>query len=101
MSDKVQRRNAAILEAGVALAQSIGWRKFNRNDVAAKAGVAAGSVNNAFGTMDGLHDAIMEQAVARSIATVVAAGLAEKHPTALAVPQSLRAAALGTLAAAA
>lgn len=99
MSDKVQRRNAAILEAAVALATERGFRKFNRNDVAARAGVAAGSVNNAFTTMDALHDAVMAQAVQRERLDIVAAGLAERHPTACAAPPALKDSALALLAA--
>lgn len=99
MSDKVARRNAAILQAGVALAGEKGFRKFSRGDVAARAGVAAGSVNNAYGTMDALHDAIMEQAVLQGLVDIVAGGLAERHPVAIAAPQPLKDSALASLAA--
>jgi AcrR family transcriptional regulator len=99
MSDKVVRRNQAILEAGVALAGERGWRQFNRDDVAARAGVAAGSVNNAYGTMDGLHDAVMAEAVTRELPDIVAAGLAARHPVAIAAPQPLKDSALAQLAA--
>lgn len=99
MSDKVARRNQAILEAGLALAGERGFRKFSRSDVAARAKVAVGSVNNAYGTMDGLHDAIMAEAVKRRELTVVAGGLAERHPVACAAPQDLKDSALASLAA--
>jgi AcrR family transcriptional regulator len=87
------------LEAAVALASERGFRKFSRSDVAARAGVATGSVNNAFTTMDALHDAVMAQAVTRERADIVAAGLAERHPLALAAPQTLKDSALASLAA--
>ena len=99
MSDKVDRRNQAILEAAIALASERGFRKFSRSDVAARAGVAAGSVNNAYGTMDGLHDAVMTAAVDRGLTGVVAGGLAERHPIACAAPQDLKDSALAALAA--
>lgn len=99
MSDKVDRRNQAILEAGVALAGERGFRNFSRNDVAERAGVAAGSVNNAYGTMDGLHDAVMEVAVERQLTAIVAGGLAVRHPVACAAPQTLKDSALASLAA--
>lgn len=99
MSDKVDRRNQAILEAGVTLAAEKGFRKFSRTDVAARAGVAAGSVNNAYGTMDGLHDAVMAVAVERGLVAIVAGGLAERHPAACAAPSQLKESALASLAA--
>lgn len=99
MSDKVERRNQAILEAGVALATERGFRNFSRSDVADRAGVAAGSVNNAFTTMDGLHDRIMEVAVERQLTSIIAGGLAVGHPVARAAPQNLKDSALASLAA--
>jgi AcrR family transcriptional regulator len=99
MSDKVERRNQAILEAGVALAAERGFRKFSRSDVATRAGVAVGSVNNAYGTMDGLHDAIMAVAVERGLVAIIAGGLAERHPAACAAPPALKESALASLAA--
>lgn len=99
MSDKVQERNAKVLEAAIALSGERGFRNFNRNDVAERAGVAAGSVNNAYGTMDGLHDAVMSAAVERRMVAVVGQGLAARHPTACAAPQDLKDSALASLAA--
>lgn len=99
MSDKVENRNRSVLEAALALAGERGWRKFSRNDVAARAGVAAGSVNNAYGTMDGLHDAVMANAVDRGLLPIIAEGLAARHPAACAAPQDLKDSALASLAA--
>ena len=99
MSDKVQARNKAILEAAVALAVECGWRRSSRSDVAARAQVAAGSVNNAYGTMDGLHDAVMVAAVERQLHGVIAEGLAARHEAACAAPQAVKNEALAALAA--
>lgn len=99
MSDKVQTRNHSVLEAALALATERGFRKFSRSDVAKRAGVADGSVNNAYGTMDGLHDAVMEQAVQRGLLGIVATGLALQHPVACAAPPDLKNSALASLAA--
>jgi AcrR family transcriptional regulator len=99
MSDKVDERNRRILAAAVALADEKGFRNYSRNDVADRANVAAGSVNNAYGTMDGLHDAVMQYAVDGKLAKIVGEGIAARHPLALAVPQPLKDSALAALAA--
>lgn len=99
MSDKVDTRNRQVLEAAVALAGERGFRNFSRRDVADRANVADGSVNNAFGTMDALHDAVMSEAVTRKLLPIVAAGLAARHPTASAAPEDVKYQALATLAA--
>lgn len=99
MSDKVNERNRKILAAAVALAGERGFRSFSRDDVAKAAGVSAGSVNNAYGTMDGLHDAVMSHAVEQKHAAIVAQGLAIRHPAALAAPADLKESARASLAA--
>lgn len=99
MSEKVTNRNRAVLDAALRLAGSRGYRNITRQQVADEAGVAVGSVNNAFGTMDGLRDAVMAAAVDRSLAAIVAQGLADRHPAALGAPATLRNAAVESLAA--
>lgn len=108
MSDKVEQRNRRVLEAAIALASERGFRQFSRHDVAERAGVAAGSVNNAYGTMEALHDAVMTEAVSRAqmgktaagrgTLGIIAAGLFARHPAACGAPQTLRDLALATVA---
>lgn len=99
MSDKVEDRNRRVLEAAVSLASERGYQKITRSEVADRAGVATGSVNNAYETMDGLRDAVMAAAVERGLLAIVAQGLAASHPTARAAPQVLKDSALASLAA--
>ncbi len=99
MSDKADQRNKRILEAAVDLAGQRGFRNFSRDDVAEAAGVSAGLVNHAFGTMDALHDEVMAQAVKRRLEGIVAQGLALAHPAAVAAPPDLKQAAVASLAA--
>lgn len=99
MSEKVENRNRAVLDAAVQLAAQRGYRNITRRQVADEAQVAVGSVNNAFGTMDGLRDAVMAAAVERELPAIVAQGLADKHPAACGAPETLRRAALESLAA--
>lgn len=99
MSEKVENRNRSVLEAAVELAGSHGYAKITRQQIAERAGVAVGSVNNAFGTMEALRDAVMATAVARGIARIVGQGLADQHPAAVAAPPELKQSALAALAA--
>lgn len=99
MSEKVENRNRAVLDAALRLAGQRGYRNITRQQVADEAQVAVGSVNNAFGTMDGLRDAVMAAAVERSLPEIVAQGLADRHPAALNASAELRGAALASLAA--
>lgn len=99
MSEKVSERNARVLAAAVSLALDVGYANITRNAVADRAGVADGSVNNAFGTMEGLRDAVMRKAVDDGHAGIVAQGLAARHPLAVAAPQWLKDRATASLAA--
>lgn len=99
MSEKVENRNRAVLDAALQVASERGYRTMTRDQVAERAGVAVGGVNNAYGTMDGLRDAVMAAAVDRGVLPIVAQGLADRHPAALASPEPVRKAALASLAA--
>lgn len=99
MSDKVENRNRSVLEAAVEMADVHGYAKMTRQQIAERAGVAVGSVNNAYGTMDALRDAVVAHAVANSIVAIVAQALADRHPAALAAPPELKQSAVAALAA--
>lgn len=99
MSEKVENRNQAVLDAGVALAEKYGMQAVTRPRVAAESGLSTGTVSNAFGSMDALRDAVMAAAVDREIIVIVAQGLAERYPAALNAPADLKQRALAKLAA--
>ena len=92
------RRRETILQAATLLAQRLGFRNLTREIVATEAGVAVGSINHEFGTMDALRDEVMCVAVEHEHLGIVAAGLAQRHPTACAAPERLRQEALTVLA---
>ena len=99
MSEKVENRNRAVLEAAIALAQERGFANVTRDLVAERAQVAAGSVNNAYGNMEALRDAVMAAAVERELVDIVGQGLAAGHPAARNAPEELKRDALAKLAA--
>lgn len=92
-----EARHARILEAAIEEATDKGFDNVRQAAVAQRAGVAKGGVIHAFRTMAALKTAVMEEAVARGIARIVAAGLATDHPAARSAPADLRAAALAAI----
>jgi AcrR family transcriptional regulator len=92
------RRRETILNAATLLAQRVGFGRLTREIVAAEAGVAVGSINHEFGTMDALRDEVMQVAVEHRHLGVVASGLAQRHPIACDAPEELKQEALTVLA---
>lgn len=99
MSEKVKNRNRAVLDAAVALAERHGMQAVTRPRVACESGLSVGTVSNAYGSMDALRDAVMSAAVEREILPVIAQGLAERYPAAIAAPVELKTRALAQIAA--
>jgi len=104
MDDKTPRkriphteRDSRVLAAAIVEAREHGYQWITRDAVASRSGVSLGGVNNAFGTMVELKRAVMREAVAKSILEIVAQGLADRSPIALAAPPEIRAAALRSL----
>jgi AcrR family transcriptional regulator len=83
-------RYRKVLDAAIAQAKVTGYRHMTRNEIAQRAGVADGSVNFAFGTMDMLRDEVMRYAVAHGVEEIVAQGLADGHGLARNAPIELR-----------
>lgn len=90
MSEQIENRTRTVLEAAMRLASAQGMAAVTRPRIADEAGVAVGTVSNAYGSMDALRDAVMATAVEREILPVVLYGVVNRHPAALAAPESLR-----------
>lgn len=94
-----EQRRASIMAAAMVEAATAGYSKMTREGVAARAGVAVGSINHEFGTMDALRDAVMAAAIeAPDHYAIVAQGMADGHPLARAAPEEVRQAAIRALA---
>ena len=87
-------RRSTIMAAALELADAKGWHSLTRDGVAAAAGVAVGSINHEFGTMDALRDAVMLDAVTNEKHAIIAQGLAAGHPFARNAAAELREAAI-------
>lgn len=72
-------RKDQILNIAINLASIIGCHRITRNEVAVKAGVSIGLVNNYFGTMKQLKRSIMRAAVKRKIPEIIAFGIIDNN----------------------
>lgn len=79
-----------ILAKAVQLAGRYGYRNVTRQDIATGLGIAAGSVSYHFKDMRKLQAAVIQYAVDNRLLTIVAQGIVEKHPRALAAPLDVR-----------
>lgn len=98
MTDTASYRER-ILQSAIELATKRGWPAgIIRDEVAARAGVATGTVNWCFGTIDKLRDQVMTTAVERQLTGIIAQGLAAGSTIARGAPDAVKRAALDTLA---
>jgi AcrR family transcriptional regulator len=86
-----------ILDAAFTLAVECGYRALRRDNIAERAGVAGGTVNLHYATMENLKAAIMRRAIDAEQLDILAAGMAEGDPVAMKAPKPLRVRALQTL----
>lgn len=91
------RRRAALLSAAIAEAGAVGYRNMTRDAIAKRAGLAVGSVNHEFGTIDKLRDAVMAEAVSAGHLDIVRQGIANADPIALGAPADMQNTALNAI----
>jgi len=90
-------RRRKLLEAAAIEARATGYTRMTRVNVTAIAGLSTGSVNHEFGTMAGLREEVMRQAVAAGDLIIIAQGLAAGDAIAKNATPELRAAAVAHL----
>lgn len=89
-------RAREILEAAVLCAERDGFDSMGRGDVAIAAQCSPALISYHF-TWESLLEAVMVEAVSRPVPAIVAAGLAVKHPVAMAAPAAVKTAAAASL----
>lgn len=97
MANELKNRDTLILDAAIELALAHGYQNITREQVAYRAGVAVGTVNNAYATMIGLKRAVLQAAVDRSIVEIVAQGRADQSPITRDIPDDLKSAVVSHL----
>lgn len=100
MANVLKDRDQRILDAAVELAKHDGYQFLTRDGVAKEAGVAAGTVNSAYGTIRDLKRAVLREAVDKQILPIIAQGLADNHEFVRDIPSELKARAVAQLTAA-
>jgi AcrR family transcriptional regulator len=85
-------RETQLLDLALVLAEKRGFERVTRQALAREAGVSE-SLVSAYWTSVALQNRIMQEAVDLRLLTVIAQGLAARHPAALAAPRSVRRAA--------
>ena len=94
----IEDRDARILNAAFDLAATDSYQWITRDQVAANAGVSAGTVNTVFGEMRLLKQAVIRLAIERRNLHIIAEAIGAKHPIIAAeCPEDLRAEALASL----
>ena len=91
-------RKQEILDAAVEFARESGYLKITHPRVAGLVEVSPGTIQKYYPRKAQLRDAVMVEAVRRSIPEIVLQGLAAKDPIAHDAPASLRSAALESCA---
>lgn len=92
-----KERTEQILAAALKQAGIRGYMRVTRDDIAFEAGVATGLVSLYMGTMADLRRTVMRHAVIQEVLSIVAEGLADRNPHAIAAPFELKERALQTL----
>lgn len=80
---KPDARRAMLVEVALAVAARGHYRTMTREQVAASAGVSGAAISYHFGCMARLRYDVMRAAVEQCELSVVAQGLADRHPVAL------------------
>lgn len=83
-------RKELLLNAALALSETVGYQNITRESIANLANVSPGLISQYFGTMVQLKRSVMRAAIAREIITVVAQGLGVRDPQALKAPEALK-----------
>jgi AcrR family transcriptional regulator len=72
----VVHTRAALLECALRIAQSQGYTKLTRLQLARAAGVSEGQISNVFGSMKQLRIAIIQTAIEKKNLVIIAQGIA-------------------------
>lgn len=86
-----------ILNTAYDMAIRDGFYNITRDGVAAEAGVAMGSVNHHYGTMDTLRDEVIRRAVDENQLGILAQALMRGNPIAMTVSKKLQVEALTSI----
>lgn len=87
-------RKQQIIEVAADLSEEHGYLRFTRDQVAGRIGCATGLINHHFGTMNQLRRSVMRYAVTEHRLKIIAQGLINSDPHAVAADEELKQAAM-------
>ncbi len=90
-------RTEQLLDIAIDQARKLGYKNVTALTVAQAAGVSASLCTYYFSTMSQLRRSIMRAAVKREVLPIIAQGIVDRNPSALAAPPELKARAIATL----
>lgn len=90
IGEAAQLRYREVLAAALNEAEDKGYASIRRDDVGMRANRAPACVNQAFGTMDNLKEAVMHEAIRTGRFKIVAQGLADGNSIARGAPQHIK-----------
>lgn len=93
-----KERVRELLDVAITLAETHGYLKVTREQIAEAACVSPALVSHHLGTMGDLRRTLVRQAVSRQVLKVVGQALANSDPHAQKAPDALKKAALASLA---
>lgn len=91
------QRREMILETAARLATHSHYMLLTRDEIGAALGISGVAVQQPFGKIGALRDAIVRHAIERRILPVIVQAIAAKHPAVLALDTELRTAAIDGL----
>ncbi len=90
-------REAAILEAAISVAQTVGFSRMRLTEIAAQGKCSTALVVTYFGTMTKMRRKVMRAAIKRELLGIIANGVANGDPTACKADEGLQKKALASL----
>ena len=91
-------RRRKILDAAIKEAHNVGYQRFTREAVAARADCVPGLIGHYFKSIEDLRREVMRVAVKRAYLRIVAQGIGNRDPVALKAPASVKRQAIEILA---
>ena len=87
---KAKNRKRWILSAAMGVSALKGYQNMTKRDVAKMAGVANGLIHHYFGTMKGLRDEVMREAIRLRHVQVLSQGISTMDPMGIDAPVDLK-----------
>jgi AcrR family transcriptional regulator len=83
-------KKAAILNAAIDLARDCCYWNLRREHIGARAGLSGALVAYYYGDMEGIQNAVVDEAIKRRDGVILAQAIVARHPSVSDIPNALR-----------